>query len=119
MRDEYDGLFIAEQKGLQLLNRSYIQVVGGFIKQEHVRVIHQGSGKKYPPFHACRQGFELRVFIKPGPGDYGFYIQVIMPCARGFEPVLDMFKLPDIIVAAVYGDICSEIVVFLQKFNMN
>jgi hypothetical protein len=50
--DQDQGAAPLEQDILQPVDGPHVQMVGGFVQQQDVRLCHQGSGQQHLPLHA-------------------------------------------------------------------
>ena len=118
MGHEHERLFILQQEILEPEDGADIQVVGGLVQEQEVRIVHQGPGQKNPPLHPRRQKPELGILIQSSPCDHRFHSLVIMPGAGCLYLVLDPFELSQQAVIAAPGDLQGKVVVFSEQFQM-
>ncbi len=88
MGNEHDGAAVFDQELLQPLDGLDVQVVGGLVEQQHVRVRDQRLAQQHAPLEPAGQLCEIGLGVQRQALDHGFDQPIGVPAAGRLDAFL-------------------------------
>ena len=113
--DEEQGPGEVLEEALEPINGVDVQMVGGLVQQQQVRLPHQGLGEQHPPLETARQGVERGVAIQAQARDDPLGALLDGPAAPLLEGLLDPRQTVQVFLAGVGPEPVGETVVLRHQ----
>jgi hypothetical protein len=96
MGDEQQRATETEQEFLQPGDGIDVQVVGGLVQQQQVRLVHQGARQQHPALEPAGQVIEGQVGVQLQPRQHGLDPLLQLPAVAAFQFMLGAFQLIEV-----------------------
>ena len=114
MGHEQQGTRIAEEKLFHPVDGIYIQVVGGLIQQQQIRLVDQGLGEQHTALEPAGKLGELRIRHQGKSRDHRLYPLLQLPAVRRLQDMLGIGQPLQQPTVIRIRQLCAELMIGLD-----
>ncbi len=99
--NEHQGGGIAFEEGFQPADRVQVQVVGGLVQQQDVRLLDQRPGQQHAAFHAAGQAGEVLLAVQVELGEHRVHALEQLPGAARLDLIVEGLEAGQVLIHAL------------------